>query len=292
MGNILEDIPQLVIQALAASNTLDTITLLSMVASVLTISSGIIKPLILFLVAKYQGMTVGGSQKQGNEGKDENNSNGEWSWSTAYTTMDAGIHGDLDQGNTNIRKGLSHVVQKWTTGEVVAWLEERNFGSVAVLFVNRGEWAKRAKRAVLFERIAHMRLQRGRDFDVRRLDGKRAVGILSLPPNSPRESFSNITEVKLYLDSSSGFPGMTEKREENQKKNKNKNEKKKKRKKKKEKRKKNRHPSTPPSLPDLMALHRANSLRLTGEYLNFLKDTSKSSVSPLCPSIDSVPNDY
>jgi len=62
MGNVLEDIPQLVIQALAASNSLDPITLLSIVASVLTISSVIIKHLIFFLVAKYQGKSVGGYQ--------------------------------------------------------------------------------------------------------------------------------------------------------------------------------------------------------------------------------------
>jgi len=140
MGNILEDIPQLVIQALAASNTLDTITLLSMVASVLTISSGIIKPLILFLVAKYQGMTVGGSQKQGNEGKDENNSNGEWSWSTAYTTMDAGSDGQRGKGNTDVRKGLqSNAVQQWTTSEVVAWLEEQNLSLIAA-FAEKHKW--------------------------------------------------------------------------------------------------------------------------------------------------------
>ena len=71
MGNVLEDIPQLIIQSLAASNSLDTITLLSIVASVLTISSGIIKHLIFFLVAKYQGKSVGGYQKQSNEGEDE-----------------------------------------------------------------------------------------------------------------------------------------------------------------------------------------------------------------------------
>ena len=90
MGNILEDIPQLIIQSLAASNSLDTITLLSMVASVLTISSGIIKHLIFFLIAKYQGKSVGGYQKQGNEGEDEEKDNGEWALSTTYSTIDAG----------------------------------------------------------------------------------------------------------------------------------------------------------------------------------------------------------
>ena len=77
MGNILEDIPQLIIQSLFASNSLSTITLLSMVASVLMISSGIIKHLIFFLVAKYQGKSVGGYQKQENDGDTEDNSNGE-----------------------------------------------------------------------------------------------------------------------------------------------------------------------------------------------------------------------
>jgi len=107
MGNILEDIPQLIIQSLAASNSLDTITLLSMVASVLTISRGIIKHLIFFLIAKYQGKSVGGYQKQGNEGEDEEKDNGEWALSTTYSTIDAGGDDHGGKGDTDMRKGAA-----------------------------------------------------------------------------------------------------------------------------------------------------------------------------------------
>jgi len=43
--------------------------------------------------------------------------------------MDAGSDG---QGKEHTRKGLqSHAVQKWTTSEVVVWLEEQNLRSTA-----------------------------------------------------------------------------------------------------------------------------------------------------------------
>ena len=126
-------IPQLIVQSLVASNSLSTITLLSIVASVLTISSGIIKHLIFFLIAKYQGKSVGGYQKQGNEGEDEEKDNGEWGLTTAYSTMDASGDDHGSKGDTDVRKALqSHAVQKWTTREVVAWLEEQNLGSAAI----------------------------------------------------------------------------------------------------------------------------------------------------------------
>jgi len=50
----------------------------------------------------------------------------------------------------------------------------------------------------------------------------------------------------------------------------------------------------PPSLRSAlhfeMALHRANALRLTGEYLNFLKDTTKSHVSSVVSWISIAKN--
>lgn len=53
VGSLLEDVPQLVIQSIAASDHFDTITLLSIVASILTIFFGIFKRGLMFLVANF-----------------------------------------------------------------------------------------------------------------------------------------------------------------------------------------------------------------------------------------------
>jgi len=50
----LKDIPQLVIQSIVASDNIDTITFLSLVASVLAITLGLIKYFLIFLVASLR----------------------------------------------------------------------------------------------------------------------------------------------------------------------------------------------------------------------------------------------
>jgi len=52
-GNILEDIPQLIIQSIALSGQLSTILLLSIIASVLTITFGLFKRLLIFFILRY-----------------------------------------------------------------------------------------------------------------------------------------------------------------------------------------------------------------------------------------------
>jgi len=52
VGSVLEDIPQLVIQSIAASSNLNTVTALSIGASVLAICFAIVKRALMFLVAK------------------------------------------------------------------------------------------------------------------------------------------------------------------------------------------------------------------------------------------------
>jgi len=61
--NVMEDIPQLITQILAASSGLDTITLLSIVASLLTISFGIVKRLMMILIFRF-GFTSRELKKQ------------------------------------------------------------------------------------------------------------------------------------------------------------------------------------------------------------------------------------
>lgn len=57
IGSFLEDIPQLVIQSVAASTTLNTVTLLSIIASVLSILFGFFKKTLIFFVAKFGGIS-------------------------------------------------------------------------------------------------------------------------------------------------------------------------------------------------------------------------------------------
>jgi len=125
MGNILEDIPQLIIQSIAASTTLDTITLLSMVASILTISSGLVKHLIIFLVAKFQGIGQIGYRKQ--SGEEE--MHGDWVLTTPYSTMTSTTGGEEKEAVTASKAPA----MKWTTKEVVAWLEESGLSPIARL---------------------------------------------------------------------------------------------------------------------------------------------------------------
>lgn len=126
VGNILEDIPQLVIQSLAASTTLDTITLLSIVASVLTISSGLIKHAIIFLVNRFQGR--GNSYRKQADDGDE----GEWGLTTAYSNMDSD-RGEKELGEVTRKATSSHPAKRWSTREVIGWLEQHNLPSVTAL---------------------------------------------------------------------------------------------------------------------------------------------------------------
>ena len=50
LGNVVEDIPQLVLQLIVASNSLDTVVILSIIASSLTIITGVVKRILLFLL--------------------------------------------------------------------------------------------------------------------------------------------------------------------------------------------------------------------------------------------------
>ena len=55
IGNLLEDLPQLAIQLTAVSQSINTFTVLSIVASVLTLFFGITKRAILFLIYRLGG---------------------------------------------------------------------------------------------------------------------------------------------------------------------------------------------------------------------------------------------
>jgi len=125
LGNLLEDIPQLIIQSVAASTSpLDTITLLSIAASILTISSGVVKYLIVFLITKFQGKgDKTGYQKQAED-------DGEWALMTPYVNMnsDTGEEKELDPVS---KSPVSRPAMKWTTKEVVAWLDAEGLSSIA-----------------------------------------------------------------------------------------------------------------------------------------------------------------
>jgi hypothetical protein len=48
---------------------------------------------------------------------------------------------------------------------------------------------------VLFERIAHLRLEKGGDFEIRSLDGRSADTELKLPTKSPKKRFTDVNEI-------------------------------------------------------------------------------------------------
>lgn len=69
LGSLLEDIPQLVIQSISASNVLDTITFLSIIASILTIFFGVFKKGLMFAVGKF-GASSRTNRYQQQQGED------------------------------------------------------------------------------------------------------------------------------------------------------------------------------------------------------------------------------
>lgn len=87
VGSLLEDIPQLVIQSIAASEVLDTVTFLSIVASILTIFFGMFKRGLMFLVSKF-GSSARKSrdqQQRGDELYGFEEGQGEGKMSTLYS---------------------------------------------------------------------------------------------------------------------------------------------------------------------------------------------------------------
>ena len=127
LGNLLEDIPQLVLQSIAASTTnLDTITLLSIAASILTISSGVVKYLIVVLVTKFQGK----GRRLGYQIQTEDD--GEWALITPYVNMNSDTGEERELVPVS-KAPVSHPAMKWTTKAAVAWLEENKLPSIAAL---------------------------------------------------------------------------------------------------------------------------------------------------------------
>lgn len=122
IGNVLEDVPQLIIQSVAASSNLDTITLLSIVASILTISTGLLKHLIVFSVTRLQG----GAASPGYRKQLDDEGERDWGLTTAYSNMDSKA------------KGPAHSAEEWDNSEVVAWLREQNLPSVAAVAKRKG----------------------------------------------------------------------------------------------------------------------------------------------------------
>ena len=96
----------------------------------------------------------------------------------------------------DLRDFVYGFASKYVADEVFNRISENSESDLCRLIKESRELGEAGSlRGIWFERVAHIRMERGGDFAVRSLDGKSTLTKLVVPKKSPKKSFTDLSEV-------------------------------------------------------------------------------------------------